>query len=55
MASNTAQARWEIEKWQGTLVEAEKKYERVQQAVDEINDTMRAKLFDIPNLMPESQ
>ena len=45
LASSTAQVRWEIEKWQGTLAEAEKKYERVQWAVEEINDTMRTKLF----------
>ena len=55
LASKTAKVRWELEKWQSTLAEADKKYERVQQTVEDLDNQAREKLFQIPDLVGDSQ
>ena len=55
LASNTASVRWELEKWQSALAEADKKYERVQQTVEDLDNQAREKLFQIPDLVGDSQ
>ena len=55
LASNTANVRWELEKWQSALAEADRKYERVQQAVEDLDNQAREKLFQIPDLVGDSQ
>ena len=55
LASNTAQVRWELERWQYALAEADKKYERVQQTVEDLDNQAREKLFQIPDLVADSQ
>ena len=54
LASKTASVRWELEKWQGALAEADKRYERVQQAVVDLDNQAREKLFLIPDLVTDS-
>ena len=55
LVSNTAQVRWELERWQYALAEADKKYERVQQTVEDLDNQAREKLFQIPDLVADSQ
>ena len=55
LASKTASVRWELEKWQNALAEADKKYERVQQTVEDLDNAAREKLFQIPDLVGDSQ